>query len=120
MHMRLLNTKLETRRRGVSIGELALLALGLGALSACSTISSVREGPTRDDPNKITTSPGLPYYLPRRPILISVVVDKDGAPSVTVSPGTMEPDLRSRFTLQYHENLVGTNAVVLTMNSKGL
>lgn len=108
-----------------SIWILASAAAGL-LCSACSTMTSTQESPPTIGVGggpvvAGSVSDGLPYYLPRRPILLSVAVDKGTSiPTLTVNQGVMEPDLAHRFTLKYGQNYVGTNAIVVGVNSKGL
>jgi hypothetical protein len=107
------------RRRA---GAVATLMAGGLLVSACATVTSTQEAVDADT-HVVSASEGLPYYLPKRPILITVVVDKGdkpAPPSLTVAQGVMEPDMAHRFTLKYGQNAVGTNAIVVGINSKGL
>jgi hypothetical protein len=100
---------------------IAALSAGGLLVSACATVTSTEETPASGGAAS-STGEGLPYYLPRRPILISVAVGA-AAPNLvtlTVAPGVMEPDMAHRFTLKYGQNPVGTNAIVVAVSTKGL
>lgn len=96
-----------------------LVGLGLTA-AGCATMTSTPEttGPTG---TPISTRAGLPYYLPRRPIILSVVVADDGKSfDVKVAAGVAEPDFGHRYTLKYGQNYLGTNALTVVTSENGL
>lgn len=64
---------------------------------------------------------GLAYFLPRRPILVKVVVSDDGKKRTpSVDAGDNEPDTGREFVLSYLSNLLGKNAVNLMVSPAGL
>ena len=91
----------------------ALIALS-SCLSGCTSVSSVvvdQSKPIGD---------GIAYYMPSRPIKVTVTVDDKGVQTPSVDPADTVPDPRHRFVLFYERNLVGTNHLALGVTTSGL
>ena len=102
--------------RGLRAGSLAALVTAALGVVGCASVSS-----TADDPLREAQREGLVYWLPKRDIKITVTVDENSVASVVAGSGDMEPDYsKKKFVLNYSTNLIGTNALDVTVNEKGL
>jgi hypothetical protein len=81
------------------------------AIAGCTSIASKVDGSGED---------GVVYYMPLRPIKITVSVDKDSKQTPSVNAGDPFPDLRHRFVLSYDQNYVGKNHMNISVSTKGL
>ena len=91
--------------------NVAIVVLCLMALAACTSIASKAGGSGEN---------GIAYYMPLRPIKVTVTVDKDNSQTPSVGPGDSIPDLGHRFILDYSENFIGKNHMNISVSAKGL
>jgi hypothetical protein len=83
------------------------------AIAGCAAVQSQVVGDK--------TPNGVPYFLPRRPFVITVSMPTGGGlPSFVVGPGTAEPDLSKQFALTQGTNLLAQNEFNITVGSNGL
>jgi hypothetical protein len=82
-------------------------------LGSCTSIAS------KVDSDK-TVNDGLVYFMPRRPIQITVTVDDKGNQTPKVETANTISDPSQRFVLDYSEDFFGKNHMNVTVNSLGL
>jgi hypothetical protein len=87
-------------------------ALMLG--SGCAGIQSSKIDPTKPVPD------GLVYFLPKRAVIVTLTVPKEGAPSVSVEPSAAYADTSKAYVVSLHRNQAGTNKLAVEVNENGL
>ena len=92
----------------------AILVSTTVALSGCASVNSKVQ--TINAP----VSDGIPYYMPRKPIKVSVTVDAAGKETPSVDTVDAEPDLSRRFLLGFDENFIGKNHLAISVTQAGL
>lgn len=91
-----------------------VLACSILGLTACSSIKSSQ---SMADSNNI----GLSYFLPKRDILVTISIDKDGKISdVAIASGDAYPDPAKRYLLQHGSNMFGKNTLDIGISEAGL
>lgn len=91
------------------------VAICAAELAGCTAVESRVVSPGAATPD------GIPYFLPRRPFVVTVSTPSGGGlPSITVAPGAAEPDLLQEFVLSQGINLVAQNELNVTVASNGL
>jgi hypothetical protein len=99
--------------------QVVTLTLLLESLTGCAAVVSEEVGVTDGKPDP--TPDGIPYFLPRRPFVITVAMPGTGnVPTVTVASGTAEPYLSKRFALKPGINLLANNEFNVTVGPNGL
>ena len=88
------------------------LALAL-LLPACASVTSV---PGSDE----SLGDGLTYYLPKKDILLTVVVADKGVTTVSIGTTAAYPDLTRQFVLRSERNAVGKIVNNVGVDSNGL
>jgi hypothetical protein len=84
-------------------------------MAGCTAIHSEVVRPNKNTPN------GIPYFLPRRPFIITVSTPSAGGPpNITVAPGNAEPDLSKEFVLSPGINILAQNEFNITIANNGL
>lgn len=84
------------------------------ALQGCANLTSA---PSADK----DLGDGLTYYLPKKDILLTIVVEKDkGITSVAVSTTSAYPDLKQAYVLRHERNLIGKTANNIGVDVNGL
>lgn len=87
----------------------------LGALTSCAVVES------QVVPNRSEVPDGIPYFLPRRPFIVTVSLPVSGnLPILTITPGNAEPDLSQRFVLSQGTNLLANDEFNVTVGPNGL
>jgi hypothetical protein len=100
-------------RRTAFFGILVLLCSVI--LTGCTAIHSQVVGSGKPLPD------GIPYFLPRRPFIITVTTPyAGGPPSITVTSGNAEPELSKEFMLSSGINLLAQNEFNITVANNGL
>lgn len=102
--------------RVISMCFLPIAAFLFLSLVGCAGISTT----VYELKDKTPPADGIVYYMPRQPILVTVILDKDKNKTITVTSGRAEPDFSRRFVLSYKSSLIGTNHVILSVSSSGL
>lgn len=108
-------------------GRIYLLLFVSVTVTSCAAVQSqVVTGKTPDGTlvTGKTTPDGIPYFLPRRPFVITVSAPAGGgitsAITITAAPGNAEPDLTTKFALSQGLNLLANNEFNVTVGSNGL
>jgi hypothetical protein len=101
-----------------------ILILGLETLTGCAVVQSHAVG-TTDNGAAAATPDGIPYFLPKRPFLITVAMPPNGTvPTITVANGPAQPDLdpkdNAKFVLQPGINLLANNEFNVSVAPNGL
>jgi hypothetical protein len=91
------------------------------AIVGCSSVTS------RVEDIKSSVEDGVVYYMPRRPIKVSITFAAAAAPSASSPQGipsvdTIDAtaDLKHRFILNYDQNWIGKNYLNIGVNTNGL
>src|ERR1700730_18609615 len=103
---------------GTILGLGGLLCLGV--LPGCAVVES--QAILSKDPvaNYTPVPSGIPYFLPRRPFVVTVAEPfNGGVPTITVAPGIAEPDLSKRYVLSQGTNLVADNEFNIGVSASG-
>jgi hypothetical protein len=103
------------------LGLLALICPS--ALVGCAVMESQAVLDTGPDVKPVSNPvpDGIPYFLPRRPFVITVSEPNGGGvPMITVTPGAAEPELSKRYVLAQGINLVADNEFNISVGANGL
>lgn len=102
-------------------GSARWLLAYLTALASIATFSGCAVVESEVVANGKSVPDGIPYFLPRRPFIITVSMPVSGTlPLITVAPGNAEPDLQKRFVLSQGKNLLANNEFNITVGPNGL
>ena len=74
------------------------------SLAACSSIKSISQP---DD----KSADGLIYFLPKKDLLVTVIVDDKGLKTVSLGATPAYPDMQKQFVLKYGRNFFGKNTL---------
>ncbi len=95
--------------------------LCVGVLPGCTVVQSQAVVPESPGGISPPVPNGIPYFLPRRPFVVTVTEPASGGPpTITVANGTAEPDLSKRYVLSQGTNLVADNEFNIGVSAKGL
>ena len=98
--------------RRVQASLLALVCAGM--VSSCAVVESQVVADDAD-----STPDGMPYFMPRRPFIVTVS-RANGLTTVSVAPGSAEPDLFKRFVLSQGTNWLADNEFNISVGANGL
>jgi hypothetical protein len=92
----------------------------LGGLTDCAVVQSQAVTSTKPDGSPIPD--GIPYFLPRRPFIITVTNPQSPGlpPTLSVTAGAPEPDLSKRYVISQGTNLFADNEFNIAVSSNGL
>lgn len=99
--------------RGMGKSSLSAL-VSVVALSGCASVTSKVETAGS------AASDGLVYYMPRKPVKVTISVDSAGVQTPSVDTIDASADTSRRFVLDYEKNLVGKNHLAMGVTSDGL